>query len=84
MQTKKEPVDVLAMLDAQISSAESLQADAYWVQELPKLIAARAAVAELVEAAKALAADRAQMGGAEYNPKYLALASALRHFGGAS
>lgn len=46
-----ERVDVLAYLDAQIASHKSLSSDAFHVQELPKVEAIRAAVAELIEAA---------------------------------
>ena len=44
-------VDVLAYLDALVAQHAALSADAYHAQELPKAEAARAAVAELIEAA---------------------------------
>lgn len=44
-------MNLLARCDERIKTAQSLQSDAFWVQELPRLIAERDAVANLIECA---------------------------------
>ena len=57
------PGDVLALLDGYVESARGLaMSDAYYAQELPKLEAARAGVADLVEAKQRLDGLRTMCG----------------------
>ena len=67
-------VDVLAYHDALIAQHKALSADAYHVQELSKAEAVRAAVAELIEAAKPVAGGHRFVGNRDMNRLRAALA----------